>query len=298
MTPARFRWGILFILFGTLILLGRLDVIDYDYWLEFASLIPFLFIAIGIEKIFTRTRFEAISYLSSVVLLAGGVWVAVGSGTGSRGSYFEAQTIEQEADSDISLLEASVNLGDEDLTIRDATDELVFGKFREWSEKPRYEYTLRGDTALVTFDYRSRRGFGNIIKVDLEQPDDWRLYFSRIIPLVLRCNGDEATIHLNLSTTPLRELDLAADNSDIYVKLGALERTVKVKVTGKDSELLLRVPGEAGLRVFGFDDAGYLEEVGLSRRDGFFANDGYDSLKSQIDVDLDDRFQSLSIDYY
>lgn len=298
MTPARFRWGILFILFGTLILLSRLDVISHDFWLDIFSLIPFLLIAIGIEKIFTRTRFEAVSYLSSVIVLAGGVWIGVRDGANSGTSFFQAQTIEQKVEPNVSLLEASVHLGDGDLTVRDATDELVYGKFREYSEKPKYDYFLQGDTARVSFDYRTRRGFGNVIRVDLEQPDDWKLYFSRVIPLILKCDGDEATIHLNLSTTPLRELDLAADQSDIYLKLGALEPHVKVKVTGQDSELLLRVPGESGLRIFGFDDANYLQEVGLSKQDGFFANDGYDSLKSRIDVDLDDRFQSLSIDYY
>jgi len=52
------------------------------------------------------------------------------------------------------------------------------------------------------------------------------------------------------------------------------------------------------LRVIGIEDADYLREVGLTQQNGFFVNQGYDSLESKIEVELDDRFQSLSIDYY
>jgi cell wall-active antibiotic response 4TMS protein YvqF len=299
MTPARFRWGILFILVGVLILLSRAEVLNHNFWFDFFSLIPFLLIAIGIEKIFTRTRFQVVSYLSSVLLLVGGAWVAFsGSQPGSGGSFFEAETIQQEVEPSVELLEAVLYLESGDLTIRDATDDLVYGRFREFSDKPKYTYAILDNTALVELDSRGHRGFGGMIRVDTEQPEDWRLKFSNLIPLVLKCDGSESTLHLNLSTTPLRELDLNADESSIYLKLGDLVPDIKVSVKGRDAKLRLRVPGESGLRVIGIEDADYLREVGLTKQNGFFVNEGYDSLKSKIEVELDDRFQSLSIDYY
>jgi len=299
MTPARFRWGILFILIGVLILLSRTDVLNNNFWIDFLSLIPFLLIAIGIEKIFTRTRFEAISYLSSILLLVGGIWVAVsGSRYGTNASFFESETITQEVEPSVELLEAVLHLGDGDLTIRDATDDLVYARFREFSDKPKYTYSVQDNTARVDLDSRNRRGLGPFIHIDTDQPEDWRLQFSRVIPLVLKCEGSESSIHLNLSTTPLRELDLDADESSIYIKLGNLEPQIKVAVRGRDSELRLRIPGESGLRVIGFEDAGYLQEVGLSSQNGSFVTEGFDSLSNRIEVELDDRFQSLSIDYY
>jgi len=71
-----------------------------------------------------------------------------------------------------------------------------------------------------------------------------------------------------------------------------------VAVKGLDSKLRLRIPRDAGLRVIGVGDDEYLQQVGLSREDGGFISDGYDTLQNKIDVDLDDRFRSLSIDYY
>ncbi len=299
MTPARFRWGILFILIGVLILLSRAEVLNHNFWLDFLSLIPFLLIAIGIEKIFTRTKFQAISYLSSILLLVGGVWVAFsGSRHGSDASFWEAETIRQDVEPSVEMLEATLYLGEGDLTIRDATDDLVYGRFREFSSKPKYTYLVQDGKAQIELDSRSRRGLGGMIRIDTDQPEDWRLKFSRLIPLALKCDGSEATIHLNMSTTPLRELDLDADESSIYLKLGDLVPEIRVSVRGQDSELRLRVPGESGLRVIGIDDADYLREVGLTKQDGFFVNDGYDSLGSKIEVELDERFQSLSIDYY
>ncbi len=299
MTPARFRWGILFILIGVLILLSRAEVVNHNFWLDFLSLIPILLIAIGIEKIFTSTRFQLISYLSSVLLLVGGVWVAFsGSQNSGSASFFEAEIIREEAEPSIKLVEASIFLGEGDLTIRDATDDLLYGRFREYSDKPKYTYAVVENTARIELDSRNRRRFGGMIRVDTEDPDDWKLKFSKLVPLVLKCDGSESTIHLNLSTTPLRELALEADESKIYLKLGDLEPLIKVVVSGRDSELRLRVPGESGLRVVGINDADYLSEVGLSKQNGFFVNDGYDSLESKIDVELDDSFQTLSIDYY
>jgi hypothetical protein len=51
MTPARFRWGMLFILLGTLLLLVNADVLSHNFWIDFIYLLPFLLIAIGLENL-------------------------------------------------------------------------------------------------------------------------------------------------------------------------------------------------------------------------------------------------------
>lgn len=299
MTPARFRWGILFIMFGVLILLSRADVLNHNFWYDFVSLIPFLLIAIGIEKIFTRTKAEAISYLSSIVILVGGLWVAFsGSRYGTDASFFEAETIRQELEPEVEALNASLFVDEGDLTIRDATEDLVYARFREYSPKPKFVYSVKDSVAEVELDSRKHGGFGGFIVVKTDEPEDWKVKFSRLVPLTLKCTGYESTLHLNLSTTPLRDLEVDADESNIYLKLGDMEPRVAVSIRGRDSDLRLRVPGESGLRVTGFEDGDYLHEVGLSRQNGFFENAGYDSLENKIEVELDNRFQSLSIDYY
>jgi hypothetical protein len=303
MTPARFRWGLLLILVGTLILLQKTDTIGSDVWLDLLYYVPYLLIAIGIEKLFTRSKFEIISYATSVLLVAGAAYVAASSDPAEPDSdFFRTEVIEEPFDSAITGVDAQLTLAGGGLTIRDATDELVYAKFQQWTPKPKYTLTKEGGRAIVEFVSRSGQLLWGMVDVgedaDAEGNDDWYLMFSRDVPLRLTCDADRSDLHLNLSTTQLEALNLKADDADIYIKLGDLTPAVQVDVRGLDSKLRLRIPRDAGLRVIGVGDDEYLQQVGLSRDNGAFISDGYDTLRNKIDVNLDDRFRSLSIDYY
>ncbi len=300
MTPARFRWGVLFILIGSLVLLQKTDVVSGNFWFSLIALFPFLLIAIGVEKIFTNTKFQVISYASSVILVIGGLYVAFSeSNLGVDASYWDIKNIVQEADPAVELIDATIALVDGDLTIRDATDDLLDARFRQYTHKPKYTYKNEDGRAIIEFLNQPRQLFGGIVRVeDGEEEDDWRLKFSEAVPLILKCTGENSDIHLNLARTPLRELSLDADDADVYIKLGKEEPNVKVAISGQDTKLLLRVPKKSGLRVLGFEDSDYLYEVGLVEQDGAFVTEGYDSLSNRIEVELGNRFRSLRIDYY
>jgi len=84
----------------------------------------------------------------------------------------------------------------------------------------------------------------------------------------------------------------------MYVKIGDLLPLVVISVMGDESKLRLRVPRDVGLRVTGMEHDRLLTRLGLIKSNGFFVNNGYDTLQNKIVVDLDDRFRSLSIDFY
>jgi len=299
MTPARFRWGLLLMLFGTLILLRNFDCLNYNFWIDFLFYFPFFLIAVGIEKIFTGSRLQFISYLTSVALVCGALYVALeGSRDGSQASFFSKSTFVQEADSSVENLRAVLRLDGGDLTVRDATGNMVYGRFREFTRKPDIRYYMEDHGANIVLTSRSGRFLGGVVKIEGDEPDDWYLSFSKDVPLFLECYGDHSDIHLNLSTTPLHKLRVEADEGNIYLKLGDLIPEIDVSVVGDDSRLRLRVPSNAGLRISGADHARYLTRLGLIERNGYFINEGFDTLRNRILVDLDNRFRSLSIDSY
>ncbi|MEW5794892.1 MAG: hypothetical protein AB1772_00900 [Candidatus Zixiibacteriota bacterium] len=302
MTPARFRWGMLFILVGTLLLLVNADVLNCNFWIDFVYLLPFLLIAIGLEKIFAPTRLRAISYLTTVALVVGALWVAFeGSAVREGGSFFESMTLTYDEDEElVDLIDADLELGATSLTIRDAGDELMTARFGEWSRKPMSSMEVLDRRAVIDLNNRtgSRRYWGGAVQIDTDQSEDWRVSFSRSVPLKLSVSGEDSELHLNLATTPLKELDLRADDADIYIKLGDLQPEVRVKVSGDDSKLRVRVPQESGLRVTGVDDPSYLEQIGLVMREGSYVSDGFDTSAVRIQIELDDRFRSLSLDFY
>jgi len=300
MTPARFRWGALLILFGVLILLRNIDVINYNFFIDLVSFFPFFLIAVGIEKIFTRTRAELIAYLSSVFLLVGGVYIAYsGSYGGDDTSFFSTSTYRHDIDPSVKAIHATVSLDENDLTIRDASSsDLLYGRFKKYTRKPRIDYKVEDDQAYLELKGRSRNLVGGLIKIETDERSDWYLSFSKVLPLFLECFGDNADIHLNLSTTPLKELTLDADESDIYLKLGNMEPLVVIDLEGDESSLRLRVPTSSGLKIKGSEYRELFDEIGLVERQGYFMNESYDSLRSKIDVNLKDNLSSVSIDFY
>lgn len=299
MTPARFRWGTLLILAGVVLLLWNLNVVNNNFWADFLTYFPIFLIAIGIEKIFTNTKAHMVAYATTVLLFAGGIWIVM---TGSRGgeddSFFSQTTYSLEREASVGLLQARLDLGHGDLTVRDATDDLVYAQFREFSNKPRISYDIEGDKGILKMVNSGHSWLGGVIKVETGDESDWYLSFSEAVPLVLECFGDESDIHLNLATTPVRNLTVDANDASIYLKLGTLQPDVTVSLTGQNSDVRLRVPTAVGLRVSGIDDEEYLIRLGLSRRDGVFVNEVFDSVASHINVDLDEQLSSLNIDYY
>lgn len=301
MTPARFRWGMLFVLLGTLLLLVNADVLNHNFWIDFVYLFPFLLIAIGIEKICAPTRFRIISYLTTVALVGGALYVAFqGSLISDSGSYFESTSLEYEADETVNLIEANLEPGSSALTIRDAGEKLLIAHFGEWSRKPLASMNIKDGRANIELSNRagSKRFWGGAVEINTDESEDWRLSFSREVPLDLTITGEDSELHLNLATTPLKDLNLIADDADVYIKLGDLQPDVKLNITGNDSKLRLRVPQESGLKVSGVNDPTYLEQIGLVSQNGVFVSNGFDAASVRIEVQLDERFRSLSIDFY
>ena len=300
MSPARFRWGLLLILIGALVILAKMDVIASDFWVvSFLTMIAMFLIAIGVEKIFNHTRLKFISYLSSVLFVAGVSLLAFEAGPyRSDTTFFEPKTIREKMESSISGIQAFVDLGSDDLTIREATEDLVWAKFDRYTLKPSYEYKIEGDQAHIKLTPTRGRFFGGIVHFDDDGLDEWRLKFSRKAPLDLELLGDRSDIHLNLSSIPLRRLDLDADDAEIYLRLGDFLPEVAVVISGRDSRVKLRIPRQAGLKVSGVEDGDYLRRVGLIKEGGSYYSEGYDSLGNRIQVDFDEDLTSISIDFY
>ena len=299
MTPARFRWGIIFVTVGLLLLLRNLGVFNDNFWLDLLVYSPVLLIAIGIEKIFSKTRFKIISYLTSVALLAVALGIAFYSGTGGvEGSFFSKTNYRIEFDPSVDMISADLDLGSTDLTIRDSGDDLVYGRFSRFTRKPRITYSIEDNQALL--DFKSRRGsyLGGAITIDTDEDQDWYVRFSDRIPLDLSCASDGSDIHLNLSTTPLRHLALNVEDADVYLMLGDLEPEVRIEVEGIDTRLRLRVPETIGLRITAGEYGDYLERIGLIDMDGLYITEGYDSTTTKVEMEVDDDLSSFSIDFF
>ncbi|MCK4573509.1 MAG: hypothetical protein KAU36_04015 [candidate division Zixibacteria bacterium] len=302
MTPARFRWGIILIQIGILILLRNMGVLNDNFWGELLIYFPVVLIAIGIEKIFTKSRLQLIAYLSSVAIFVIGLAIAFNVGQGGfEQSFFSQTTFRQEFDPEVRQMKAVLKLDHTDLTIRDSGRDLAYGRFDKFTRKPKIDYTVSGDSARLEFNSRSGRFFGGAINIQTGDPQSWYLRFNDQVPLDLECYGEDSDIHLNLATSRLERVKLDADNAMVYLKLGDLMPKVTVDISGEDTELKLRVPEGIGLKIHGEDYRAYLERLGLTEAEaeaGLFVNDGIDTLGTVIEIELDDRLSSFILDFF
>lgn len=299
MTPARLRWGLLLVQVGALILLVNLEVIDLNFIPLLLSAIPFFLILVGIEKIFTRSRAEVISYLAVLSIFVGGIVIAViGTGDSDYGSFFHRTDYHQKYDPSIKELQALIRIGDGDLTVRDVTDDLFHAKFAKYTSKPKIRYDTENQIGKLRLQKRSHALWGNVVRINVDDRADWTLYFSGVIPLDLECYGDNCDVALNLASTPLKRLKIDADESDLYLKIGEIEPLVSLDLRGNHSDLRLRLPSGASVTIKADEFASYLEQIGFVKENGFFKFSDSDSSSAEIEIELDRRFDDLKIEFY
>lgn len=298
MTPARFRWGMLLILIGTLLLLANMNVISRGWWVGIVSFMPFVLIAIGIEKLFTRSKLEIVAYLTSVALVAGAIYGAMHFSASDRvTSYFDEKQILVKDDGTISSVRAIVDIKRDELDVSEASIDVLRAWIGKGRTKPRHEIEFANGQAIVTMRSGVPGDFGPFIKVDIDR-EPWEIALTDKYPVEFEATADRSKLHLDFGEILLRAVNLNADQSDVYLTVGGASQQVAMALRGRDAAYEIRIPLGVGLRVIGYDDPGYFEEIGLMRTDSGFANAAYQSGTSKIDMQLDEEIGSLVIESY
>ena len=298
MTPSRFRWGLLFIAAGVMLLLNNSGALSWDYWGELLMWWPLILIAIGIEKIFLRSKLQFISYLAPLILIAAMVYIACDVGSQDRlHDYFSSYRWEESADPDIKEIDAVINHGRADLFINSGAD-LAAARFNRFSRKPKIDFQKNNGVARLELKSSSFWNRGAIVINHGRFGRDWNISFSEETPLRLECRGNDADISLNMESIPLENIKIDDRNGDINLKIGDLRPKVDAKIEGPDARLRVRIPSLCGIKVSGQDYVTYLKNLGLAEQNGFYLSDGFDTSKVQIMLTLGNKLQHLSIDRY
>lgn len=299
MTPSRFRWGMLLVLLGLWLLGHNLGYFTNAMWESLTLFIPIALIAIGIEKIFTNSRLQFISYLSTVALFCAGLLLAFGSSVGSgETALFKDTTYFERDDPRVSHVEANLNLDHTSLTIRDSDVDIVWAHFEKFTRTPDIDYQVIGEEARIEMNSKEHTYLGGAVKIKADDPQQWRLRFSDRAPLDFNCEAEDSELHLNFATTPLRSVSLELDDTRVYLKLGDNEQDMKVRVYGTDGSLQMRIPETVGILVRGDAFANLLEHLGMTRTDLGYSSPGYDTLATKVELDLDPDLGSVSINLF
>jgi hypothetical protein len=303
MSPARFRWGILLITIGVLLLLNNIGELDWWVWNDIFSLWPLILIAIGLEKIFTKSKVEFIAYLPILGLAAVVFWVAFdgydydNEYMTRRGSTYR-YTIDME--SDIEKIEAKFSFDDIDASLDHTGTRLFRARAASGRIIPEVEFDRQGNIGDLEVSTQRKR-IPDLIRIDRwGRDDDWDLYLSDQIPVSLKCYGDASDMDLDCRELLLKDLYVQSDRGDIRIKLGSLNDLVKVKLDGPGADFRLSVPKGCGLKVIGSGQAinSLFEGEGLIETEGGYQSIGYDTLSPKIEMDLSRNLAQFALDYY
>jgi len=298
MTPARFRWGILFIAVGILLLLNNAGYLDWDYWYELIIWWPLILIALGVEKIFMNSRLKFISYLAPLIMIAGMAYVAIDTGADSYGrSYFTSYTWDTEDKAEIKTIDALIEHDNVDLFVNRTGYELVSARFDRLTYKPDIDYEVID--SIAHFNIRTaRHGHSGIIFRSDRHPYDWRFSFSDSKPLRLSCIGDNSELNLYLESIPVEYLKVDNDDGEIFLKIGNKMPLVNVQIDGYDNSLRVKLPDGCGVKVLGEKYGGYLEKLGFQKDEKSFMTTAYNSSETKVAFILPDELRHFSIDFY
>jgi hypothetical protein len=301
MSPAKFRWGILFILVGGLLLLNNIDVLDWWVWEDVLSLWPLILIAIGVEKIFTKSKVEFIAYLAPVALAVTVIWVAFdandGGTTFSRQGSRYLQTIDVEPG--IQKIDAMIDLNEGDLRLIGTDTKLFRGRAGGWRDRPTVEYSLKDGVAHV--DVKQRGRSTRWIQLGRWSGDgDWRFSLSNKFPVTLKCTGGSSSMTLDCRDLQLDDVEVDSEDGSVTVFIGTLRQSVRVKLTGEEGAFDVRVAPTSGVRVSGADESigRLLKRIGLTESGQYYQSPGYDTLTPKIDLDLSSDISRFSLDYH
>jgi hypothetical protein len=290
----------LLVLVGIVLLLRNTGVVNWDFWWDWISFFPMLLIAIGIEKIFTGSKVQFISYLTSVLLFAGGLYLALADeyrGDFSSDKIGESE-FEIDEESGVRLIRANLEMRKSNLTVRDASEKLVEGKFDQTIRAPKVDHDISDGVANMQVTSRQKDVFGGVVKINFDELEDWYIRFSRNVPLELTCQSVESDLHLNLANNQVTQLTIEGEDDNIYVKLGELSPLIKVEITGSGASVRFRLPQSSGLRVESTDYHDYFGQIGLHEENGSYVSDNYGSDPVQIELKLGNDLRQISVDYY
>jgi len=299
MTPAKLRWGLLFILVGVLLILNNIGKLDWDFWYELLIWWPLLLIAIGIEKIFQNTRLSFISYLSPLMLVVVIAFVAIDSGSNKTvHGFFSSSEWSEDYDPDVKLIEAVIEHKDADLYVGRSRHNLISAQFDRFTSKPDIEFIIEG--SLAEFNVSGRKsGLGsNVVIRHNRRRQDWDFTFSDDTPLRLSCIGRRSDVDLYLESLPLEKLVIENDRGDIFVKVGENNSPVDISIAGYDADFRMKVPTGCGVKVAGDFYSGYFEKKEYLKIDSGYCTPNFDSASVQFILDVDEDLRHLSIEYY
>jgi hypothetical protein len=307
MQIGRIRSGVIFISAGIVFLLNNLGYVPWAVWLRILSFWPVILIAIGIEKIFGKTRLSFLTILSPILFMAailGPAYFSAGYGEKMEwGKAHRAPNLyEWSKDQDTSLVKITtiVEVRAGNLEISSDTEKLILAKLDYWKRKPitTYEYSSSDRSVEIEIKDEERQWRGWFWSGWGEK--DWTIALTNKIPLDLEVYARASEGELNLSDLRLTNLKLDLKAANFNLTLGNLVDQLNGKVNSDASQLELLIPEDMGLKIENHSKltSTSFSDISILKYDHIYQTSNFDQASKKIILSLDGSVTRLVVRSY
>ena len=308
MNIAKLRNGVILLCVGIVFLLNTLEYVDWSVWFGILSLWPVILIAIGIEKIFKRTRFELLSLLSPLLLalaILGPVYFHSDEWKGFSLGKAEVTTTEKfkwEKDIPLGLkkVEAFIDFKAGNLEISEDSANLFSSQLDYWDIEPFHTYNFYEKDSSLSFRIKDRSKKWKHWFWETWEEKDWSILLHPQIPFELNVEGKACKMNLDLSNLNVETLILDLKACRSKIKFGSKVKEVKAKIESDASKLTILIPEDCGLKI---DSQGKLTQtsfsnISIAKTEDQYQTTNYQTAVNRVDLILDGAISKLKVETY
>jgi hypothetical protein len=193
------------------------------------------------------------------------------------------KTEEHEIDSGpAETVRAEIRMGAGELHLQGGGTKLLAGSFR-YSERigrPTVRYDVTGSRGLLSVESPKNASLiGKMV-------NEWALRMGSQAPLEMSVKMGGGTASLDVSSLPLRSIEVEMGAGEMKLSLGKYTNDVTVLVKGGAGNTEIRLPKDMGAAVDAKLGIGSIDTSGLTKRDGKYYNQAYAEGKPAIQVEV------------
>lgn len=303
-------WGITFLGIGAFWLAINLGYFDYYVWIRLLSFWPIALIAVGLNLIFKKSKFQLLRYVAPLLIAIAFISIGISEWRSDnyrwqphdiwldRGDGREVYDFAVDSDPTAESLKVDIDFGLGELWIGSTSQKIFDGNFEYRRRKPRCDFEVvhgEGRVRIRSRDYGRFVFFGG-----KRVKNDARIFIGDFLPLELDLDIGAAGVDLDLSDFNLKRLKLDTGASRVDIKLGCRAENANIIIEAGASRVHLDVPSEMGLEIVA-DNAltsTNFKSLGLQKRGGKYYSDNFDIAGCKANIDFDSGVSKIEIEYY
>lgn len=290
--------GLYIFLIGFVSLWITLGFVNWSIVFQFLRLWPLFFIVVGINIIFSRTKFFFLKILSPFLVICAvfGVIYVAQDGNLFQQREIELYKINKEAVSLTKITDFSFDFSLGKLILTDSDFNLIDANLYEPIEsgpKINFQEFEKENLCEISESFTS-----NYIFTPYDERHLWDIRIGKEFPVKIKTKTAMSENKFNISNLFVTDFILDTNFSSSEIKLGDSVRRVRINSVG--SKINIAIPKEMGLKIYlnKFLISDNFEELGLDRNFKEYASKDYDNFKERVELDLNLKLSQLEIKFY